>query len=436
MSTVLIVDDDREVAESHARMIRDLGYESVTESVPEQVEPRLSRPDPIDLVLLDIQMPGLNGLDLLQRLRVRRPDIGVIMATVINDLESAVKAIRSGAYNYLLKPIQIPQLRRAIQSYFTNQVPRLDPDACFRPFVTAHPAFQAVFHRVKSFAQADVPILLTGETGTGKELMARIIHALSPRRAERFRAVNLGALTPSLFESELFGHVKGAFTGATADRPGYFEEAGAGTLFLDEIAELAPEQQTKLLRVLQSRSFARVGESTERPLEARLVLATNADLRSQLKAGRFREDLFYRISSYSVELPPLRERRSDIELLAKYFLEKYSVQFDRSIRGFSEEALSLLARYPFPGNVRELEGIVSAAVLLEQGEWIQAASLPRHCRVPDDDSGDLEKARYRTIIQAMAECSGNQTRAAAKLGIARQTLNQLLKDYRARGWVE
>src|SRR6185436_17734026 len=215
MPTVLIVDDDREVAESHARMVRDLGYESVTESVPEEVEPRLSRADPVDLVLLDIQMPRLSGLDLLQRLRARRPDVGVIMATVINDLESAVQAIRGGAYNYLLKPIQVPQLRRAIQSYFSNQAPRLDPDASFRPFVTAHAAFQSVFHRVKSFAQADVPILVTGETGTGKELIAQIIHALSARRSQRFRAVNLGALTPSLFESELFGHVKGAFTGAT-----------------------------------------------------------------------------------------------------------------------------------------------------------------------------------------------------------------------------
>ena len=436
MPTVLIVDDDRDVAESHARMVRDLGYESVTELVPEAVEPRLSRPDPVDLVLLDVQMPRLNGMELLQRLRARRPDIGVIMATVINDLDLAVKAIKSGAYNYLLKPIQPQQLRRAIQSFFSNQPARIDNEASFRPFVTAHPSFQTVFHRVKSFAQSDVPVLILGETGTGKELIARIIHALSPRRAERFRAVNIGSLSTTLFESELFGHVKGAFTGATADRVGYLEEAGAGTLFLDEIAELSSEQQTKLLRVLQNRAFARVGETAERPLQARLVLATNADLRAQLKAGRFREDLFYRISSYSVDLPPLRERRSDIALLAGYFLEKYAVQFDRSIRGFSQEALAILDRYPFPGNVRELEGIVSAAVLLEQTESIQPPSLPRHCRVSDEGVGDLEKARYRTIVQALAECGGNQTRAAAKLGIARQTLNQLLKDYRARGWVE
>jgi DNA-binding NtrC family response regulator len=433
---VLVVDDDREVAESHARMLQGFGCTSLIESVPEKVEPRLALPEPVDLVLLDIQMPGMNGLDLLQRLRVRRPDVGVIMATVMNDLESAVKAIKGGAYNYLLKPIQPGKLQRVIESYFSNQPSRLDEDACFRPFVTAHPNFQDIFHRMKSFAQSDVHVLISGETGTGKELVAQIIHSLSPRRDESFRVVNLAALSPTLFESELFGHVRGSFTGAMGDRAGHLEEAGRGTLLLDEIGELSLDHQTKLLRVLQNRTFSRVGESIERPLEARLLLATNSDLRRQLKAGRFREDLYYRISSHSVELPPLRDRRNDIELLARYFLRKYATQFDRPILGFSDEALAILSRYPFPGNVRELEGIVSAAVLLEQGDVVQAASLPRHCRVSDDEASDLEKARYRTIVGVLAECDGNQTRAAAKLGIARQTLNQLLKDYRARGWIE
>jgi DNA-binding NtrC family response regulator len=436
MPTVLIVDDDREVAETHARILQGFGCTSLIESVPEKVEPRLATPGPVDLVLLDIQMPGLNGLDLLHRLRVRRPDIGVIMATVMNDLESAVKAIKEGAYNYLLKPIQPGKLQRVIESYFSNQPSRINDDACFRPFVTASPGFEEIFHRMKAFAQSDVHVLISGETGTGKELAAQIIHSLSPRRDEHFRVVNLAALSPTLFESELFGHVRGSFTGATGDRAGHLEEAGRGTLLLDEIGEMSPDHQTKLLRVLQNRSFARVGESVERPLEARLILATNTDLRRQLKMGRFREDLYYRISSHAVELPPLRERRNDIELLARYFLKKYATQFDRPVRDFAEDALTLLARYPFPGNVRELEGIVSAAVLLEQGELVQAGSLPRHCRISDDEASDLEKARYRTIVGVLAECGGNQTRAAAKLGIARQTLNQLLKDYRARGWVE
>jgi DNA-binding NtrC family response regulator len=436
MPTVLVVDDDREVAESHARMLQGFGCTSLIESVPEKVEPRLSLPEPVDLVLLDIQMPGLNGLDLLQRLRVRRPDIGVIMATVLNDLELAVKAIKNGAYNYLLKPIQPGKLQRVVESYFSNQPSRLDEDACFRPFVTSFPGFQEIFHRVKSFAQSDVHVLVSGETGTGKELIAQIIHSLSPRRDQGFRVVNLAALSPTLFESELFGHVRGSFTGATGDRAGHLEEAGRGTLLLDEIGELSPDHQTKLLRVLQNRTFSRVGESIERPLDARLVLATNADLRRLMKTGRIREDLYYRVSSHSVELPPLRERRSDIELLARYFLKKYATQFDRPVRDIADDALGVLARYPFPGNVRELEGIISAAVLLEQTPTVQAVSLPRHCRISDDEASDLEKARYRTIVGVLAECAGNQTRAAAKLGIARQTLNQLLKDYRTRGWIE
>ncbi len=436
MPTVLVVDDDREVAESHAKMLQGFGCTSLIESIPEKVEPRLARPEPVDLVLLDIQMPGMNGLDLLQRLRARRPDVGVIMATVLNDLELAVKAIKGGAYNYLLKPIQPGKLQRVVESYFSNQPSLAGQDVHFRPFVTAYPGFQEIFHRLKSFAQSDVHVLISGETGTGKEMVAQIIHSLSPRRDECFRVVNLAALSATLFESELFGHVRGSFTGALGDRAGHLEDAGRGTLLLDEIGELSPDHQSKLLRLLQNRTFSRVGESVERALDARLVLATNADLRRLLKSGRFREDLYYRISSHLIELPPLRERRNDIELLARYFLKKYATQFDRPVRDFSDEAMAVLNRYPFPGNVRELEGIVSAAVLLEQSELVQAGSLPRHCRISDDETSDLEKARYRTIVGVLAECGGNQTRAAAKLGIARQTLNQLLKEYRARGWVE
>jgi len=434
-NTVLVVDDDQQVAEDHARILRGIGYNSVTQSVPEDVEPHLHRMPNIDLVLLDIRMPGLNGIELLRRIKLRRPDVGIVMATVINDVEHAVQAIKAGAYNYLLKPLQKEQVERVLQSYFSNQPVPINEDPRFRPFITAHPDFREIFRRAKVFAETDLPILLLGETGTGKEVIAQLIHTLSPRRDSRFLTANMAAIPPSLFESELFGHARGAFTGAIQDRSGYFEAAGGGTLFLDEIGELGPEQQSRLLRVLQEKRYFRVGETVERESSARVVLATNRDLAADVRQGRFREDLYYRISNYCITLPPLRERGNDVEVLATYFARKYASQFGRPITGFSPEALQLLRRYAFPGNVRELEGMVNAAVLLEEGTIIQPASLPEKLGVPPKDGTELETTRFQTVQRVLAECDGNQTKAAERLGIARQTLNALLKSYRERGWM-
>jgi DNA-binding NtrC family response regulator len=433
--TVLVVDDDRDVAQSHASILERIGYRPITQTIPEDVEPHLTRQPNIDLVLLDIRMPGINGIDLLQRIKLRRPDLGVVMATVVNDVEQAVRAIKAGAYNYLLKPLQKEQVERVLDSYFSNQPKSIVEDPRFRPFVTHDPAFTEIFKRVKSFAEADVPVLVLGETGTGKELIAQLIHSLSRRTQERFVGVNLAAIPAHLFESELFGHCRGAFTGAAQDRTGYFDEAGSGTIFLDEIGELEMDQQKKLLRVLQTRRYCRVGETAERDLAARIVMATNRDLRKEVKEGRFREDLYYRIANYCITLPPLRERVKDVEILAHYFLKKYCSQFGRTIQGFAPEALELLRRYPFPGNVRELEGMTSAAILLEDTNQLQASSLPRHISLEEEETHDLEKVRCRTIMKVLAECQGNQTKAAGKLGIARQTLNGLLKDFRERGWI-
>jgi len=434
-NTVLVVDDDQQVAEDHARILRGIGYNSVTQSVPEDVEPHLHRMPNIDLVLLDIRMPGLNGIELLRRIKLRRPDVGIVMATVINDVEHAVQAIKAGAYNYLLKPLQKEQVERVLQSYFSNQPVPVNEDPRFRPFITSHQDFREIFRRAKVFAETDLPILLLGETGTGKEVIAQLIHTLSPRRDSRFLTANMAAIPPSLFESELFGHARGAFTGAIQDRSGYFEAAGGGTLFLDEIGELGPEQQSRLLRVLQEKRYFRVGETVERESSARVVLATNRDLAADVRQGRFREDLYYRISNYCITLPPLRERGNDVEVLATYFARKYASQFGRPITGFSPEALQLLRRYAFPGNVRELEGMVNAAVLLEEGTIIQPASLPEKLGVPPKDGTELETTRFQTVQRVLAECDGNQTKAAERLGIARQTLNALLKSYRERGWM-
>jgi two-component system, NtrC family, response regulator HydG len=357
-----------------------------------------------------------------------------VMATVVNDVEEAVRAIKAGAYNYLLKPLQKDQVARVLRSYFSNQPPLVTDDPRFKPFITGHSEFQSIFRRVQVFADADVPVLLLGETGTGKEVIAQLIHAISKRSDRRFLAANVAAIPPALFESELFGHARGAFTGALQDRSGYFEHAGEGTLFLDEIGELGLEQQAKLLRVLQGRTYSRVGETEERQTSARIVLATNKDLREQVALGRFREDLFYRISNYCVTLPPLRERGNDIELLATYFVRKYASQFGRSVQAIAPAALDLLRKHSFPGNVRELEGMISAAVLLEESPRIEAASLPDSLRALPQDLPELDRARCETILKVMAECDGNQTEAAKKLGIARQTLNRLLKEYRERGW--
>jgi DNA-binding NtrC family response regulator len=357
---------------------------------------------------------------------------------VVNDVEQAVCAIKAGAYNYLLKPLQAEQVARVLRSYFSNQPAGLIDDPRFRPFVTRDPAFKEIFRRIQAFAEQDIPVLVEGETGTGKELVAQLIHSLSPRKQERFLPVNVAAFQETLFESELFGHVRGSFTGAMRDRVGCFEEARKGTLFLDEIGELGLDQQRKLLRVLQTKRYSRVGESEEREVGARVVLATNRDLRREVAEGRFREDLFYRISSYAVSLPPLRERPGDVELLADYFLRKYASQFGRAVSGFSPAALKTLKGYPFPGNVRELEGVVSSAILLEQSGELQAECLPKHLAPAGPAATEedrLERARFETIRKVLAECDGNQTQAAERLKIARQTLNYLLKDYRARGWI-
>jgi two-component system response regulator AtoC len=433
--TVLVVDDDKAVASSHAELLQAIGYRTLTQTIPEDVEPYLARQPNVDLVLLDIQMPGINGMDLLHRIKLRRPDIGVVMATVINDVEHAVRAIKDGAYNYLLKPLQRNDVERVLHSYFSNQPKGISEDPRFRAFVTQDAGLADIFRRVKAFAEADVPVLVQGETGTGKELIAQLIHACSRHSHGRFVAVNLAALSTDLFESELFGHCRGAFTGALTDRSGYFDEAGNGTIFLDEIGELHPELQKKLLRVLQTRRYCRVGETAERDLIARVVIATNRDLKKEVAEGRFREDLYYRIVNYSVTLPPLRERRGDVEVLAQYFVRKYGSQFGRPVDGITPDALTLLRRYSFPGNVRELEGMISAAILLETTGQLQADSLPQHLASVEEPSTDLERARCNTIMKVMAQVDGNQTRASEKLGIARQTLNYLLKDYRARGWI-
>lgn len=428
--SVLVVDDNPGVAESHARIVEEMGHRSIVRTNPEEVEELIDRNPDINFAILDIQMPKLDGLELLRRIKLKKPDMGVVMATVVNDIEKAVFATKRGAYNYLLKPLKPERFKAVFNSYLENHPKSFSDDPRFSIFKTCCPTFKEIFRRIQMFAEADVPVLIEGETGTGKELIAQLIHSVSRRRNDDFIAVNVAALSDQLFESELFGHRKGAFTGALAEHKGYFEEAGQGTLFLDEIGELGMEQQKKLLRVLQSRNFTRLGETQNRTLEACIIFATNRNLREEIEAGQFRDDLYYRLASHVITLPPLRERPGDVELLSRYFFEKYCVQYGRNLEGLGEEALEMLKTYSYPGNVRELEGIISGAVLIEQMDNIQASSLPSYVTYERKTDQSLESSKYREVMRVLAECGGNQTQTAKKLGVARGTLNRWLKEFK------
>lgn len=434
-SVVLIVDDEPAVAEVHGRLLGELGYSFVIETDPRRVERRLLDNADIAIVLLDIRMPDMNGLEVLQKIKLIRPSTGVVMATVINDIDMAVNAIKCGAYNYILKPVDVERLGEVLRSFLDNHPVSYEEELCLPEFITCHEPFREIFRRLRAYAQQDVPVLIEGETGTGKEVTAQSIHSLSERLSAPFVPVNMAALSSELFASELFGHRKGSFTGAFADHRGYFESCANGTLFLDEIGDISLEGQKKLLRVLQEGRYTRVGDTESRVFQARLVLATNKNLQTEVEEGRFREDLYYRISSFRISLPPLRERAGDIELLARYFLEKYRIQFGRPVEEFSVEALQILRGYSFPGNVRELEGIVSGAVLIEMSPMIQPESLPKHVMTEPAPGDDLQSVKRQKVLSALNQCRGNQTQAARVLGVSRGTLNRWIRSFREDGYL-
>lgn len=432
---VLIVDDEPAVVEAHSSLVRDLGYSVIKCTDPLAVDEILTS-YPVNLVILDMRMPIRNGLEVLHELRVRNAHVGVVMATVVNDIDHAVRAIKSGAYNYLLKPLNKDRLSIVLESYFANHPKTLMGAEHNNGFFTVDPQFEEIFRRINAFAAAQVPVLIRGETGTGKELVAHLLHRLSPRCKEPFVAVNVAAISQEIFESEMFGHARGSFTGAVRDKQGYLEVAGAGTLFCDEIGEISLESQKKFLRVLQTKQFCRVGETNLCDFAATFFFATNRDLSELVSNNLFRQDLYFRLSNHEIYLPPLKERNGDIELLSDYFFKKYSSQYGRILEGIAPETINVLKSYSYPGNVRELEGIISSAVLLEQSSWLRPTSLPPHVANQAvntvSEEPNLEKIRERAIFCALSECDGNQTKAAKKLGIARETLNRFLKSYHSR----
>jgi two-component system NtrC family response regulator len=384
METILIIDDEKNYLLVLEALLADAGYEVITSSSASKALEIVSNHD-LDLVITDMRMPGLDGIEFLSQLRGRHPDLPVIMMTAYATVEKAVKAMKRGAFDYITKPFENEELiltiRKAIEMHRLKQENRLLSQQLqerfkFGNIVGKSKVMRQVYEIVEKVAQTRASVLITGESGTGKELIARAIHFSSPRHDKQFISVNCSALPETLLESELFGHERGAFTGAVAQRKGRFELAHSGTLFLDEVGDMSPALQVKLLRVLQEMMFERVGGTKTVQVDARLVAASNRDLSREVESGRFREDLYYRLKVVHIKVPPLRQRRDDIPLLVQHFLEKVAKANELPVKGVTHEALRHMYQYDWVGNVRELENVIERAVILCDGDEIRPQDLP------------------------------------------------------------
>ena len=444
---ILIADDDPDVLAALRLLLKAEGYEVHAANAPARVVAAVEADD-FDAALLDLNYArdttsGREGVELVRRLRDLDPTLPVIVMTAWGSVEGAVAAVLGGARDYIEKPwdnqrllatlrsqIELSAaLRRARRLELENRL--LSPDGAPN-LIAESPAMRPVMDLIARVAPSDASVLVTGEHGTGKELVACMLHAASPRAARPMVTVNVGGLSESLFESELFGHERGAFTGARGERLGRFELADGGTLFLDEIANVPLAQQAKLLRVLQTGEFERVGSSRTRRVSVRLVSATNADLRGEVAVGRFREDLLFRIDTVEIHLPPLRERREDIPLLGAHFLERHAARYGKRLAGFEPEALEALRAHPWPGNVRELDHAVERAVLLAVGDLVRAADLglkPAEAGASLDHL-TLDEAERELIRRALKRHQGNVSEAAKALGLSRSAFYRRLERHR------
>jgi DNA-binding NtrC family response regulator len=409
---------------------------------------RLMAARPAGIVLLDVRLPDLDGLEVLKRLSQEYPETVVIMITGYPNIEGAVASIKQGAMDYLVKPFHLKHLEALVtkaQETMHHRVSVQPPAAAeaeapsLEALVGKSPAMQTVFAKIRRAAPSDSTVLLTGESGTGKELVARAIHQLSPRQDREFVPVDCSALVESLLESELFGHIKGSFTGAHQTKHGLFELANHGTFFFDEIANLSLNIQAKLLRVIQEREFMQVGSQKRIKLDIRIIASSNRDLRGAIKVGDFREDLFYRLSVIPIHLPPLRERTGDIPLLVDHFIHKYNQKSKREVKGVAAAAMKMLSVYPWPGNVRELEHTIERILILEDGDLIQPEHLPSFIsgrqgdfQVFSDGELSLEELERRYLQFILRRTKGNQSLAARILGINRKTLGQKIQKYGLR----
>jgi DNA-binding NtrC family response regulator len=456
---ILVVDDEEIVVRSCLRILADSGYE--LESAADGVEAlRKVAANPFDVLVLDIMMPAMDGLEVLRRVKESHPDLDVIMITGLSQIDTAVQAMKLGAFDYLPKPFDPDELRLVVQRALErrrllqeNLGLRTEVSARYRleNIVGASPKMQAVFRLVAQCAPTNSTVLLTGESGTGKELVARAIHYNSLRKDKPFVPVDCNSLAENLLESELFGHVKGAFTGAVAGKKGLFEIVEDGTLFLDEIGNLSPSIQAKLLRVIQEREFKAVGGTRTQPANFRLVCATNKNLAAMVAAGTFRDDLYYRVNVFPIQVPPLRERRDDIPALAHHFLRLYSEELGKPVTEISAGAMSAIVNHDWPGNVRELENAIQRAVILATDHVIRQAHLgdivDRSLRLDLDvprTSDELKRtkklAREKSVesieksfvLGALRRNAWNVTRSAEETGMQRANFQALMKKHNIR----
>jgi len=440
---LLAIDDDPQSLEFVKDALAQENLEILTTTDPELGLELVLRRHP-QIVLLDLMMPKIMGMELLERILEADPGTNVMLMTGHYSTEAAVEAIQKGAYDYLNKPLSVEKLRQRVDQLIAEARQRrrtleLDRELLkvyeFEGLLGRSPLMLDVFARVRRVAPHFRTVLVTGATGTGKELVARALHRLSPAASGTFAVCNCSAIVETLFESELFGYVKGAFTGATQDKSGLFEYANGGTLFLDEIGEMPLATQAKLLRVLQSQEIQRVGSPAVRKVDVRVVAATNRDLRARVGEKEFRDDLYYRLSMVEVKLPLLAERKEDVPLLVRYLVERFATQYNKPIRGLTRRAQALLARYSWPGNVRELENALGHACMMVEGDLIDVRDFPDTLRKPaerelveDEDLIPLDELQRRHALRVLARVGGNKKRAAEILGIARTTLYQLLAE--------
>lgn len=442
--TIIIIDDEEESLAAMTRALSKVGYTTLTFSDGVSALEHPSDLRRADLVISDLKMPNVDGLAVLRKVKELSPETGVLLVTAFGTVEIAVKAMQAGADDFVLKPLDLFELRHRAkkileQHELANEVrrlrQRLDEKFGLGSIISQSTSMQKVFEQVVSVAPTRSTVLITGESGTGKELVANAIHQNSPRRAARFMPLHCAALAPTLLESELFGHERGAFTGATERRIGKLEMANGGTVFLDEVGEMSSDLQVKLLRFLEMREIMRVGGTETIPLDVRLIAATHRDLTQAVEAGQFRLDLFYRLKVISISLPPLRERKEDIPLLIHEFIRALNIEHGKNVEGLTAEALDVMMRHEWPGNVRELKNVVENLVVFSRSSHVDVEDLPTELFAEEKNSITslgvvrMDELEHRAILEALERNGGNRLKTALELGIGLRTLQRKIKEY-------
>ena len=448
MPRILICDDEEGILRYLAKLLKTQGYTVETFSSGTALLARLQTPatEPADLLLQDVRLPDISGIEILKQAHQLRPNMPVVVMTAHGTVDDAVHAIRLGAYDYVMKPFPkekiLGVLAKALEHHrladenrrLREELQRGGDDSSI---VFSSPRFRKVYDLTLQVASSDANILILGESGTGKELIARTVHTNSGRRERPFVSLNCAALSDSLLESQLFGHLRGAFTGAIMNQKGLLEEADGGTLFLDEIGDVSSTVQAKLLRVIQEKEFIPIGSTKLKTADVRFVAATNRDLQQEVAEGRFREDLYYRLNVISLTLPPLRERTEDVEPLARHFVKRFAARMKKELHGIAPDALLCMTRYHWPGNVRELENVIERAVILAQGPVLTSDLLPVCNRVLPIRSDELQPLvsldvlERQHILGVYKQTGGHKSKTAEILGVSRKTLDRKLAEYRA-----